>query len=259
VGLKSLKSLNLTNGYPNKNNNKSNNKVKSKPLELRSRVKNKNSKFKNIETFFKTMVPFFKSDLKILFFFFPVAVASAMAPIINEALIGAPKERIINGRKFVCHPVMNNGKHGVAIVFDRRHHNDMRKLYHNLNQLLSSNGLRKVFSSVQLISRGQDEITRLQRLDSEYTSSRKTLMLKRSELFKDFSAKLNFLPNASAKKSAVLALKDGFKKIKESKAGLDAKNKWDETIMPKIDPYSQLHPTESETNNTRNVSIKIGI
>jgi hypothetical protein len=34
VGLKSLKSLNLTNGYPN------NNKVKSKPLELRSRVKN---------------------------------------------------------------------------------------------------------------------------------------------------------------------------------------------------------------------------
>jgi hypothetical protein len=38
VGLKSLKSPNLTNGYPNKNKN--NNKVKSKPLELRSRVKN---------------------------------------------------------------------------------------------------------------------------------------------------------------------------------------------------------------------------
>jgi hypothetical protein len=35
VGLKSLKSLNLTNGYPNNKNNK----VKSKPLELRSRVK----------------------------------------------------------------------------------------------------------------------------------------------------------------------------------------------------------------------------
>jgi hypothetical protein len=36
VGLKSLKSLNLTNGYPNKNNNNKNknNKVKSKPLEL---------------------------------------------------------------------------------------------------------------------------------------------------------------------------------------------------------------------------------
>jgi hypothetical protein len=36
VGLKSLKSLNLTSGYPNKKkkNNKNNNKVKSKPLEL---------------------------------------------------------------------------------------------------------------------------------------------------------------------------------------------------------------------------------
>jgi hypothetical protein len=38
VGLKSLKSLNLTNGYPNNKNNKNknnkNNKVKSKPLEL---------------------------------------------------------------------------------------------------------------------------------------------------------------------------------------------------------------------------------
>jgi hypothetical protein len=35
VGLNSLKSLNLTNVYPNnKNNKKKNNKVKSKPLEL---------------------------------------------------------------------------------------------------------------------------------------------------------------------------------------------------------------------------------
>jgi hypothetical protein len=50
VGLNSLKSLNLTNVYPNnknknKNNNnnnkKKNNNVKSKPLELRSRVKNR--------------------------------------------------------------------------------------------------------------------------------------------------------------------------------------------------------------------------
>jgi hypothetical protein len=45
VGLNSLKSLNLTNVYPNNNknnnnnNNNKNNKVKSKPLELRSRVK----------------------------------------------------------------------------------------------------------------------------------------------------------------------------------------------------------------------------
>jgi hypothetical protein len=36
VGLNSLKSLNLTNVYPNNNkkNNNKNNKVKSKPLEL---------------------------------------------------------------------------------------------------------------------------------------------------------------------------------------------------------------------------------
>jgi hypothetical protein len=58
VGLNSLKSLNLTNVYPNNNNknkkkkkkkkknknknkNKKKNKVKSKPLELRSRVKSR--------------------------------------------------------------------------------------------------------------------------------------------------------------------------------------------------------------------------
>jgi hypothetical protein len=41
VGLNSLKSLNLTNVYPNNNNKKNNNNVKSKPLELRSRVKNR--------------------------------------------------------------------------------------------------------------------------------------------------------------------------------------------------------------------------
>jgi hypothetical protein len=46
VGLKSLKSLNLTNGYPNKNN-KNNNKVKSKPLELRSRVKSSSNEGNN--------------------------------------------------------------------------------------------------------------------------------------------------------------------------------------------------------------------
>jgi hypothetical protein len=44
MGLNSLKSLNLTNVYPNNKNNNNkkknnNNKVKSKPLELRSRVK----------------------------------------------------------------------------------------------------------------------------------------------------------------------------------------------------------------------------
>jgi hypothetical protein len=41
VGLNSLKSLNLTNVYPNNKKKKKNNKVKSKPLELRSRVKSK--------------------------------------------------------------------------------------------------------------------------------------------------------------------------------------------------------------------------
>jgi hypothetical protein len=39
VGLKSQKSLNLTNGYPNNKKKNKKNKVKSKPLELRSRVK----------------------------------------------------------------------------------------------------------------------------------------------------------------------------------------------------------------------------
>jgi hypothetical protein len=54
VGLNSIKSLNLTNVYPNnknKNKNKNkkkNNKVKSKPLELRSRVKNYSNKYSNI-------------------------------------------------------------------------------------------------------------------------------------------------------------------------------------------------------------------
>jgi ABC-type molybdate transport system substrate-binding protein len=46
VGFNSLKSLNLTNVYPNnkkKKKKKNNNKVKSKPLELRSRVKTLNS------------------------------------------------------------------------------------------------------------------------------------------------------------------------------------------------------------------------
>jgi hypothetical protein len=46
VGLNSQKSLNLTNVYPNNKNkmNKKNNKVKSKPLELRSRVKTREIK-----------------------------------------------------------------------------------------------------------------------------------------------------------------------------------------------------------------------
>jgi hypothetical protein len=43
VGLKSLKSLNLTNVYPNNNkDSNSNNKVKSKPLKLYELAGNKN-------------------------------------------------------------------------------------------------------------------------------------------------------------------------------------------------------------------------
>jgi hypothetical protein len=51
VGLNSLKSLNLTNVYPNNKNNK----VKSKPLEPRSRVKNRQIKY---NLYFFTPVPY---------------------------------------------------------------------------------------------------------------------------------------------------------------------------------------------------------
>lgn len=129
----------------------------------------------------------------------------------------APVERVINGRRFVCHTVTHNGKKGVALVFDRRQHIDMRKLYHKLNQVLSSNGLRKVASSVQILTRAKDEILKLEKLDHEYTKLRKEMMLKRSELFKMFSENLNHLQSPADKKSAVLALKEGLKKIKESK------------------------------------------
>jgi hypothetical protein len=51
VGLNSLKSLNLTNVYPNNNNknNKNNNKVRSKPLELYELAGKNTSKFKDGE------------------------------------------------------------------------------------------------------------------------------------------------------------------------------------------------------------------
>jgi hypothetical protein len=68
VGLNSLKSLSLTNVYPN-NNKKNNNKVKSKPLELRSRVKI----FKILKTHFFTRERSSKGllfTLLLLFFFF---------------------------------------------------------------------------------------------------------------------------------------------------------------------------------------------
>jgi replication fork clamp-binding protein CrfC len=50
VGLNSLKSLNLTNVYPNNNNkNKNNNKVKSKPLEVYELVGKKQKKLKHLK------------------------------------------------------------------------------------------------------------------------------------------------------------------------------------------------------------------
>jgi hypothetical protein len=62
VGLKSLKSLNLTNGYPNnKNNKKKNNKVKSKPLDLFELAGNKNYLLKNKSTYHASIVPYHKT------------------------------------------------------------------------------------------------------------------------------------------------------------------------------------------------------
>jgi hypothetical protein len=68
VGLKSLKSLNLTNGYPNKNkNNNKNNKVKSKPLELRSRVKRRGTMPGRALVFFSNLSEFKRHTVYCLF------------------------------------------------------------------------------------------------------------------------------------------------------------------------------------------------
>jgi hypothetical protein len=68
VGLKSLKSLNLTNVYPNNNNNnnnknnnkKNNNKVKSKPLELFELAGKKVGPTKTIPQLFSSALPLTK-------------------------------------------------------------------------------------------------------------------------------------------------------------------------------------------------------
>jgi predicted ATP-dependent Lon-type protease len=70
VGLKSLTSHNLTNVYPNNKNNKKN-KVKSKPLELRSRVKNLSKVigrqiFARIIVSINTMARLFKKSMHFL-------------------------------------------------------------------------------------------------------------------------------------------------------------------------------------------------
>ena len=44
---------------------------------------------------------------------------------------------------------------------------------------MSSNGLRKVASSVQILTRAKDEILKLEKLEAEYTALRKEMMLKR--------------------------------------------------------------------------------
>ena len=165
------------------------------------------------------------------------------SPIMNQAL---HPDRSINGRKFVCHRISHNGKHGVAIVFDRRQHQDMRKLYHKLNQILSSNGLRKVTDSIQILNRARDEIMRLEQLEQNLTLKKKNLMLKRQQLFKEFTDKLKDLPRAD-KKQAVFELKEGLKKIKDHKVlASHSQSKWDETIMVPVDPESKLVPTINE-------------
>ena len=172
----------------------------------------------------------------------------------NADAIGKATEREINGRKFVSHPVLHNGRRGVAIVFDRRHHNDMRMLYFKLNQLLATNGLRKMFSCVQILQRAKDEIYRLQKLDEDFTKRRKALMMRRSSLFKSFTDKLDGMPTAE-KKAAVLALKDGLKKSKEAKnvqqqlvttkqPALESTSC--DIMFPQIDTGSNLMPKHAE-------------
>ena len=88
----------------------------------------------------------------------------------------------------------------------------MRKLYHKLNQLLSTNKLLKVTDCVQILNRARDEILRLEKLDEEFNAQRKELTKRRNELFKNFSSKLKYLPSSHHKKVAVTTLKEGLKK-----------------------------------------------
>ena len=161
-------------------------------------------------------------------------------------------ERIVNGRRFVCHQIQHSGKQGVAIVFDRRQHSDMRKLYHKLNQILSSNGIKKITNSLQILNRARDEILRLENLDEGYTKTRRELMLRRQELFKEFTSNLGHLESKEAKKAAVVKLKEGLKK-KESKIIGNPKSVGhvDEMILVRSDSQSKLNPNDSEITNPR--------
>ena len=162
--------------------------------------------------------------------------------------------RVLNGRKFVCHQISHNGQHGVAIVFDRKNHMDMRKLFFKLNQILASNGVKKVTDSIQILHRARDEIVRLEKLDSDFTEKKKMLMLKRQNLFKEFTNNLSHLPSSADKKQAVLELKEGLKSIKEAGGklwqGHNAYKK-DDALNVRPDPDSKLFPNYNEINHTK--------
>ena len=169
-----------------------------------------------------------------------------------------PIARIVNGRRFVCHQVQHNGRQGVAIVFDRRQHSDMRKLYHKLNQVLSSNGLKKITSSLQILNRARDEILRLEKLDADYNMKRKALSSRRQDLFKEFTGKLGHLESKEEKKAAVIKLKEGLKKKENKIIGNPQRaGHHDEAVTIKIDTDSKLNPTENEIKNTRDAFLKL--
>jgi len=169
-----------------------------------------------------------------------------------------PIARIVNGRRFVCHQVQHNGRQGVAIVFDRRQHSDMRKLYHKLNQVLSSNGLKKITSSLQILNRARDEILRLEKLDEDYNMKRKALSSRRQDLFKEFTGKLGHLDSKEEKKAAVIKLKEGLKKKENKIIGNPQRaGHHDEAVTIKIDTDSKLNPTENEIKNTRDELLKL--
>ena len=169
-----------------------------------------------------------------------------------------PIARIVNGRRFVCHQVQHNGRQGVAIVFDRRQHSDMRKLYHKLNQVLSSNGLKKITSSLQILNRARDEILRLEKLDADYNMKRKALSSRRQDLFKEFTGKLGHLESKEEKKAAVIKLKEGLKKKENKIIGNPQRaGHHDEAVTIKIDTDSKLNPTENEIKNTRDELLKL--
>ena len=72
-------------------------------------------------------------------------------------------------------------------------------------------------------------------------------------MFKQFTEKLNLLDNPAEKKSAVLALKEGLKKIKDSKPPPESVSpaKYDEQLLTQVDPNSKLNPNDRELTRPR--------